>query len=77
MTRLFDHRLQFLAGMKRHDTTCRDRYFLSGLGIATETLAFLANDEGAEPRKLHRFASFKAIRDFHQHQFCKRRSFVP
>src|SRR5690348_2008286 len=53
MVRRFDHGLQLLAGVERHDAARGDRDLLSGLGIATRTLRLFAQLEIAEARELH------------------------
>jgi hypothetical protein len=50
--------------MKRHDTACRDRYFLSGLGIAAGALWLVAQLKIAEARELDRSACFERDANF-------------
>src|SRR5690348_5713718 len=52
MVRRFDHGLQLLAGVERHDAARGDRDLLSGLRIATRPLRLLAQLEIAEARQL-------------------------
>src|SRR4051794_29563049 len=53
MVRGFDHGLQFLARVERHDATRSDRDLFAGFRIATGTLWLLAQLEIAEARELH------------------------
>src|SRR5688572_17345070 len=64
MTRLFDHRLQLLAGMKGDDPAGAYRYFLAGLGVAARALRLVAQLEVAEARKLDALATLERAPDF-------------
>src|SRR5579863_2792281 len=55
--------------LEHHHPAWRDRYFLAGLGIAPDALAFLADNEGTKRRQLHRFAALEAVGDFLEHLF--------
>jgi len=57
----FNVRLQFLAGMKSHDTASRNRNFLAGFGIASGTLGLVTQLKIAETGKLYAIACFKSI----------------
>jgi hypothetical protein len=50
--------------LENHSTARRNGCGLSGLGVATHALRFLANDERAEGREFDRFAALKATQDF-------------
>src|SRR5262245_9943681 len=59
MVRGFDHCLQFLAGVKRHDPSGGNGNLLARFGIAARTLRLFAKLEVAEPRELHAVAHFE------------------
>ena len=64
MVRGFDHGLQFLAGVERHDAARGDRNFLAGLGIASGPLRLLAQLEIAEAGQLDAVAGLERDADF-------------
>jgi hypothetical protein len=55
----------------------RNWHLRTGLWIAAEPLALLAQDKRSERRQLHRLAAFNAIGDFLQDRFYERRAFGP
>src|SRR5918992_1868431 len=63
MARLFDHRLQLLAGMKGDDPAGAYWYFLAGLGVAARALRFVAELEVAEARELDALAALQRPAD--------------
>src|SRR5437763_9225640 len=60
----FNHRLQFLAGVKRHDAPRRDRNLFARLRIATGPLWFLAQLKVAEARELDAVSTLERRSDF-------------
>src|SRR5262245_9361544 len=62
-------------GFEHHDAARRNRHFLAGLGIAADPLAFLADHERSERRKLHGLTALEAIGDFLENLFDKRGRF--
>src|SRR5262249_34296145 len=72
---IVDTLLEDRRGFEHHHATRRDRHLGAGLRIAADTLAFLAYDERAERRELHRLAPLEAIGDLLQHEFHQRGRF--
>src|SRR3954470_10232661 len=64
MVRGFDHGLQFLARVERHDAAGGDRDLLTGLGVATRTLRLFTELEITEARKLHAVAHLQRHANF-------------
>src|ERR1700737_3862119 len=64
MVRSFDHCLQFLACMERHNASRGDGNFFAGLGIAPRALRFLSELEVAEAGQLHAVTGFQSDADF-------------
>src|ERR1700693_982017 len=69
MVRSFDHCLQFLACMERHDASRGDRNFFAGLGIAPRALRFLSELEVAEAGQLHAVTGFQSDANFLEKSF--------
>src|SRR4051812_18462048 len=59
--------------LEHHDPARRNRNFLAGLGVAADPLAFLAHDERAERRELHRLAPLQTVGNFLKNQLDERR----
>src|SRR5687768_14051368 len=59
MARLFDHRLQLLAGMEGDDPAGAYWYFLAGLGVAARALRLVAELEVAEAGELDALAALQ------------------
>src|ERR1035437_5953980 len=55
--------------MESHDTSSRNRNFLSGFRIASRTLRFVAQLEISEPREFDSVAAFKRITDLFKEGF--------
>src|SRR6185312_78498 len=53
MVRRFDHGLQLLTRVERHDASRGDRNLLAGLRIAARPLRLFAELKISEPRQLH------------------------
>src|SRR5687768_12940965 len=63
MARLFDHRLQLLAGMEGDDPAGADGDFLAGLGVAARALRLVAQLEVTEARELDALAALERAPD--------------
>jgi hypothetical protein len=67
-TRSIDPLLKDRGRLEHDNATGRNRHFLTGPGIAAQTLGFLTHHKQAERRELHRFAALQAVRDFFEHK---------
>src|SRR5262249_19408170 len=56
-------------GLEHHHAARRDRNLSSGLRVAADALAFLADHERAERGQFDCLALLKAVRNLFQHQF--------
>src|SRR5688572_27162262 len=63
MTRLFDHCLEFLAGVEGDNAAGADGNLLAGLGVAARPLRLVAQLEVAEARELYAFAALERAAD--------------
>src|SRR5919109_1680751 len=69
MARLFDHRLQLLAGVEGDDPAGAYWYFLAGLGIAARALRLVAQLEVAEAGKLDALPALERSADLLEERF--------
>src|SRR3954451_13316821 len=64
-----------LAGAECHDSTGRDRHFDAGLGVATNALALVAQDESSEAGDLHILSFRKRVTHMMQNALDDARGF--
>src|SRR3954452_25486597 len=70
-----DSVLEYGRGFKHHHPPRRNRHFFASLGVTSNALTLLAHDERTKRRQLYRLTALKAVGDFLQYQFHKRRRF--
>src|SRR4051812_46893840 len=70
-----DSVLEYGRGFEHHPPPRRNRDFFASLGVPSDALTLLAHDERTKRRQLYRLTALKAVGDFLQYQFHKRRRF--